>query len=155
MESSLEVSLVLLRSGQPSDTIFQGGITLAGQSADSGKWIDWELDGQMTGQIAVKNAVAAGFSENPNGTLAKFSLSGVQIPYSLPVIVGQTFTIEVVMDTYSYVPNGVNGGTQVAMGQPLELQDYYLISSSAPQLPEPATISLLILGVLGFVRRRR
>jgi len=36
------------------------------------------------------------------------------------------------MDTYSYVPDGVNGGTQVAMGQPLELLDYYLISSSAP-----------------------
>lgn len=155
MESLLEVSLVLHRQGQPSNTIFQGGITLAGQSADSGKWIDWELDGQMAGQIAVRNAVAAGFSENPNGTLAKFSLSGVQIPYSLPVIVGQTFTIEVVMDTYSYVPNGVNGGTQVAMGQPLELQDYYLISPSLPQLPEPATISLLFLGVLGLVRRRR
>jgi hypothetical protein len=166
MVSSLEVTLILLRPGQPSDTIFQGGIDLTGygaipaneywgQSHGGGGWIFWGLDGQMAGEAGVKNAVAAGFSENPDGTLAKFSLSGVQIPYQLPVMVGQTFTIEVTMDTYAYVPDGVNGGAQVAMGQPPALQDSYLISSSSAPLPEPATISLLCLGALAAVRKRR
>jgi hypothetical protein len=165
--SSLEVTLILLRPGQPSDTIFQGGISMTGNSAgggytlpldkpsDSSGWVTWALDGQMAGEVSVANAVAAGFEDNPNQTLAKFSLSGVQIPYKLPVMVGQTFTIEVTMDTYAYVPDGVNGGAQVAMGQPLELQNYYLIPSSSAPLPEPATVSLLCLGALAAVRKRR
>jgi hypothetical protein len=162
MESSLEVTLTLLRPGQPSDTIFQGGISLTGYSAGSGDnpyggsgWVKWALDGQMADEESVKNAVSAAFEDNPDQTLAKFSLSGVQIPYKLPVMVGQTFTIQVTMNTYAYVPDGVNGGAQVAMGQPLELQNYYLIPSSAPQFPEPATISLLCLGALAVVRKRR
>jgi hypothetical protein len=171
MGSSLEVTLNLLRPGQPSDTIFQGGInmmTLTTNPDDSedthwffatthghNGWITWGLSGQMAGETAVENAVSAGFSENADGTLAKFSLSGVQIPYKLPVMVGEDFTIQVIMNTYAYVPDGVNGGAQVAMGQPLALQNSYLISSSAPQLPEPATISLLCLGALGIVRKRR
>ena len=151
--STLSLSLVLLRPGLPSDTIFTGGIGLS-EPGVGGKWMYWQLDGQMANVAAAKSAATAGFSDNSTHTQAQLLISGLQIPYSLPVIVGETFTIEVEMDAVASVPSWVNGGAEVAMGEPLELQTSYLTSSQTTA-PEPATLAILCLGALAIGRKRR
>jgi uncharacterized repeat protein (TIGR03803 family) len=124
LESSLELTLNLLRPNMPSSTIFDGSILLAHQTS-GGNWVSAQLVGQMAEVASVRNAVAAGFSDNAAHTDARISLAGIQIPYKLPVDVGEAFTIQVIMKTYAFVPAGLTAGAQVAMGQPLQPM-YYL-----------------------------
>lgn len=151
-EASFELLMTLTRSGEQPVTIFSGGILLA-KPMTGNDWVTCRLTGDMTGVPAVQSALENGFTHTD--TLATMSLLGVQIPYTLPVRVGETFSIQVIMSSYAYVDADISAGAEVAMGQALELKPVYLNRVVSPRTPEPATLALLGLGTLALVRRRR
>jgi MYXO-CTERM domain-containing protein len=115
-------------------------------------------------------AAAAGLDVEP--AWARMQLDGTEVPFNVPVNIGELFWVEVTFIARGYVPANLLGvGAEACFGEDAILSDEYspaldpqgyddglggeLYMAEMPPIPEPACAALLAAGALAALPRRR
>ncbi|MCK4626357.1 MAG: PEP-CTERM sorting domain-containing protein [Phycisphaerae bacterium] len=148
---------------------FDGTISLLGQNSEN--WVRTVLTG---------SADTAALREACNDIvitdgLASLDLDDVEVGFSIPAIVGQTFYVKILLHTKTYIPAWAEGlGAEVAFGIESDMGEGYFVGGDPEaydddysgnawlgwpgvwfDVPEPSSMIMLLTGGLIALRRRR
>ncbi|MDY7011120.1 MAG: PEP-CTERM sorting domain-containing protein [Planctomycetota bacterium] len=156
---------------------FDGSVSLLGQEDDN--WVRAVLTGGAD-TLALREAAGELVITE---TLASLELDHIQVDFLVPAVVGENFHVSTIFSAAAHVPSMAEGlGAEVAFGIAGELGEGYSVGSDPeayydeyqggpwpewpgwsdwqeqyipPDVPEPATVIILLTGGLFVLRRRR